>query len=455
MTSLSLSTLLPSLDASIANVGLPTLARTFAASFGEVQWVVLASLLGVTTLIVGVGRLGDVVGRRRLLLGGICLFTAASAMCGLAPTLWMLIAARTLQGVGAAIMLALSLTFVGDAVPRAKTGSAMGWLGTMSAIGTTLGPVLGGALIAGFGWRAIFFVNVPLGLSSLLLAHRYLPVDRPPPNPARGPFDVVGTLLLAITLAAYALAMTTGRGRFGWPGVVLLLLALIGGGLFVVVEAKVAAPLLRLAMFRDANLSAALAKSVLVSTVMMATLVVGPFYLSRALGLDAARVGLAMSVGPLVAALTGAPAGRTVDRFGADRISLIGLIGMFAGLLALSTLPSAGGLAGYIVSLVVATAGYAVFQAANNTGVMRSLRSDQRGVVSGMLSLSRHLGLVTGASVMGAVFALASASNDFTKASPEAVQTGMRSTYTAAATLVLAAIAVAIFSRPRRPPRRR
>src|ERR1051325_9042422 len=164
LAGLSLAMLVSSLGTSSANVALPTLAEAFGASFQQIQWVVLAYLLAITTLIVGVGRLGDIVGRRRLLLAGILLFTAASAMCALAPTLWLLIAARAAQGLGAAIMMALTLAFVGETVPKARSGSAMGLLGTMSAIGTALGPSLGGALIAGLGWRGIFLVNVPLGL---------------------------------------------------------------------------------------------------------------------------------------------------------------------------------------------------------------------------------------------------------------------------------------------------
>ncbi len=193
-------------------------------------------------------------------------------------------------------MLALTMAFVGDTVPNGKTGSAMGLLGTMSAIGTTLGPSLGGILIAGFGWRTIFLVNVPLGILNFLLARRYLPVDRRGPKTDRAGFDNVGTLLLALTLAAYALAMTIGRGHFGALNMALLLAAAFGVGLFVLTEARAASPLIRLAMFRNPVLSASLAMSTLVTTVMMTTLVVGPFYLSRALGLDAALVGIVLSV---------------------------------------------------------------------------------------------------------------------------------------------------------------
>ena len=253
LASLSLSMLLSSLGTSIANVGLPTLAQAFNATFQQIQWVVLAYLLAITTLIVGVGRLGDVFGRRRLLLAGIAVFTLASALCGIAPNLSLLIAARVAQGLGAATMMALTMAIIGDTVPKEKTGSAMGLLGTMSAVGTALGPSLGGALIAGLGWQAIFLVNVPLGLLALLLAYRHLPPDRYISATVGGGFDPAGTLLLALTLAAYALAMTTrhgdvginGRISFGLLNMALLMAAVVGAGLFVRVEARVTSPLIR------------------------------------------------------------------------------------------------------------------------------------------------------------------------------------------------------------------
>jgi len=446
LASLSLPMLMSSLDTSIANAGLPTLAHAFGATFQEVQWIILAYLLAITTLIVSVGRLGDIIGRRRLLLAGVFIFTVASVLCGAATVLWLLIAARAAQGLGAAIMMALSVALVGEAVPRGRIGSAMGLLGTMSAIGTALGPSLGGFLIVGLGWRAIFFVNVPVGILTFLLVRRHLPADRPMPKADRVGFDHVGTLLLASTLAAYALAMTIGRGSFGPRTAALLLAASIGVGLFMLAEARATSPLIRLAVFRDPVLSASLAMSMLVSTVMMSTLVVGPFYLSRALGLDAARVGLLLSVGPLVVALTGVPAGRIVDRLGPRRMTTVGLIGMAVGSLLLSMVPTMLGIAGYIVPIVVITAGYALFQTSNNTVVMTDIRPDQRGVISGMLSLSRNLGLITGVSVMGAVFALASGTSNITTARPEAVATGMRITFAVAAALIVVGIVIAIGS---------
>jgi len=443
LAALSLSMLLSALGVSVANVGLPTMAHAFDASFQDVQWIVLAYLLAVTTLVVGAGRLGDMMGRRRLLLVGLFLFTAASVLCGMANALWQLIAARALQGVGASMMMALTMAFVGEAVPKERTGSVMGLLGTMSAIGTALGPSLGGALIATAGWRAIFLVNVPLGIVALVLARRCLPIDRETSAAERAKFDRAGTLLLALTLAAYALAMTIGRGTFGAFNFVLLLSAAVGAGLFVFVEARSASPLIRLAMLRDPMFGAGLIASTIVSAVVMTTLVVGPFYLSIALGLDAVLVGFVMSAGPLVVAVSGVPAGRIVDRFGAPGITIMGLSAMAVGCFGFAVFPASFGAAGYVVSLVVVTGGYAFFQTANNTVVMAGATPDRRGVISGMLNLSRNLGLVTGASVMGAVFSLTSATNDMATARPEAVAVGMRATFVVAMLAIVISLGIA------------
>lgn len=406
LASLALSLLLASLGTSSANVGLPTLARVFDAPFSLVQWIVLAYLLAITLCVVGAGRLGDLIGRRRLLLAGIAVFTAASALCGLASSLWLLLAARALQGAGAAVMMALTMAFVGDLLPRERTGSAMGLLGTMSAVGTALGPTLGGALIAALGWRWIFLANLPLGLLAMALAGRYLPADRP--RAAAGArFDAAGTLLLAAALAAYALAMTLGRGHFSGLNAGLLLAAVAGGWLFLRVEARTASPLLDPALLRQPRLGAGLAMNALVSTVMMATLVVGPFYLTQALGLSAALAALAVGTALLAAA------------------------------------PATLGVAGYIGPIGVLTVGYAVFQAANNTGVMAAIGAHQRGLVSGMLNLSRNLGLVTGASVMGAVFAAGAGAADLAGASAAAVARGMALTFGVAAALGATALVIA------------
>ncbi|MEG9603165.1 MFS transporter [Serratia nematodiphila] len=442
LAALSLSMLLSSLGISIANVGLPALATAFHASFQAVQWVLLCYLLAVTTCIIGIGRLGDSLNRRRLLLAGIAVFAAASLACALAPQLWLLLAARLAQGLGGAVMMSIAMALAGEVLGKEKIGRAMGLLGTMSAVGTALGPSLGGALIAGFGWRAMFLINLPLGLLALWLAWRYLP-NGPRAATRAEPFDRAGTLLLGGALLCYSLAMTLGRGNFGALNLALMLGALLAGALFIRVERRAASPLLTPSMFRHPALTAGLAASALVMTVMTATLVVGPFYLARALGLSAAQVGLVMSAGPAVAILTGIPAGYLVDRFGSQRIAQLGLAAVAAGAGLLSLL-CRWGVLGYIAPIALLTAGYALFQVANNTMLMKDLFPERRGLIAGMVNLSRNLGAITGASAMGALFYLASQQVAGTAA---AAAYGMRVTYGVAALLALAALLIAFGGR--------
>jgi MFS family permease len=385
--------LMSSLDTSIANAALPVLSAAFGAPFQAVRWVILAYLVALTGFTVIAGRLGDILGRRRLLLAGVATFTAASLACGLAPSLAVLLVARAAQGLGAATMMALAMALAGDIVTVSRTGRAMGALGTVSAIGTTLGPSLGGAMTARFGWEAIFLVNVPVGMAALLLVHRGVPRDESRPRSSE---------------------------RMGAAGS---------------------------RVFRSPSVVSGLLASLLVAAVMMTTLVVGPFYLSRALGLGAAAAGLALSVGPLVAVLAGMPAGRLVDRFGASTMTLAGLTGLGIGALAVSLVPTSAGLAGYLASIVVMTASYALFQAANNTFLMTIAGGRDRGVVAGLLGLARNLGLITGASVMTSVFAWGVGSSDAASADAGPVAAGVFVAFAMSAALAVVAIAAIAIGR--------
>jgi MFS family permease len=318
----------------------------------------------------------------------------------------------------------------------------MGLLGTTSAVGTALGPSLGGLLIGNFGWQAIFLINLPLGLLAASLAWRFLPRDRMAAT-ASG-FDLPGSLLLASALASYSLAMTLGRGQFGAINLALAGAAVALGLVFLVVESKARSPLVRPALFRERLVGTGFVASGLATTVAMTTLVVGPFYLSGALHLEATRIGLVMSMGPLVAALAGVPAGKAVDRFGALRMTVAGLLLMATGAFLLSRVMPSSGAPGYIIALVTLTAGFATFQAANNTAVVTGTDPSQRGIVSGLLNLSRNLGLVTGASLMGAVFMHAAGTSTIASASTAAVVSGSHAVFLLAAFLAAIALAVVI-----------
>lgn len=382
MLCLSLSMVLASLGTSIANIALPTLAVAFDVSFQWVQWVVIAYLVSITLFVVIAGRLGDVFGRQRMLAVGLVLFALASTLCGLASSLWMLVAARALQGIGAAFMMTLAIALVRETVETERVGRAMGWLGTMSAIGTALGPSLGGVLIGWVGWHAIFLVLVPVGLLAAGLVLRLLPAVAP-----------IGTT-----------------------------------------------PRLNLSALGESGVVAGLTANFLVANVMMATLVVGPFYLAVALGLQEAIVGLVMSVGPVLSICTGVPSGRLVDSWGGQRVLTLGLGTLAAGALSLSVLPATFGVVGYIAAIAILTPGYQMFQSANNVMVMADVSADQRGAVSGLLGLSRNIGLISGASVMGAVFSAGVGSTAIEEAAEAAIVDGLRITFMLGGLSILVAL---------------
>lgn len=347
---LAMVVLLSSFNISVVNVALPDLANTFSVAMSGVQWLTISYLLAMTLLMPVAGMLGDRFGRKSLVLKGLGIFLVGTVGCVLSDNLVLLIAARAIQGVGAALLMSLAMSFVSDLVPSSKMGSVMGLLGTTSAVGTALGPVLGGVLISHFHWNTIFYVSVPVGILAYVLLSRLLP---------HSASEVPSTSIAA-----------------SW-----------------VIQLQQNHHLLRSCM---ANF--------LVSAVIMSTMVVGPFYLSNGLQLSPEKVGLLMAIGPIVAAIAGAPAGQLTDRKGAAFVICAGLISMIVGCLSIALSAQSTSTLGYMASLVLITAGYAMFQAANNTAVMKNVKKSNKGITSALLNFSRNSGLMTGASVMGWVY---------------------------------------------------
>ena len=389
MITLALSMLLASLGTSIANIALPALAKAFSAPFGEVQAVVVAYLAALTISVVIAGRLGATLGLKPMLMAGLGLFAVASLLCGIATSLWLLIGARVLQGIGAAFLMTLSMALIRQTASEARMGRAMGLLGTVSALGTALGPSLGGLLIPVTGWRGIFWVQLPLAVIALLLAFVTLPDD-------------------------------PGKGK---------------------------APSASLWSVLDRGLAPNLLVNLLVAAVMMTTLVVGPFYLGLGLGLKETLVGFVMAIGPVISIVSGVPSGLLVDYCGSSRVLAIGLALLAAGAALLAILPNMIGVTGFVLSIIVLTPGYQLFQAANNTAALTDISKDRRGMVSGLLSLSRNIGLIAGASFMGAVFAFGVGTDDFIHAAPAAIAAGMQLTFLLAGGMMIVAIGVAFMHR--------
>lgn len=438
------SVLLGSLGVSVVTVALPSLADEFSAPISTVQWVVIAYLMAATVTVVVAGKLADVLGPRRVLLGGLAIFTVASAMCAVAPSLGALAAARAMQGIGAAVLMALPMSILKEAVGRDRIGSAMGLLGTMSAVGTALGPSLGGILLSGFGWRAVFVPLAALGVATFIASLTTIQADSPTTESGSNRLDWFGAFLLGIALIFYSLLMSkvggTGSSSF------YLVAALVAVAAFVLVETKAEFPLVPLPVLRSQPVAIALATNLILSMVMMTTLVVGPFYLSLSLRLDASVIGFVMSVGPVTAALTGIAAGRAVDRHGTGAVMIAGLMETCIGFLSLALLPRYTGVAGYVISLIILTPGFQMFLAANGAALMTAASDSQRGVLSGLLGLSRNLGFVTGASAMMTLFTLAVGDGNLPTAAENAVASGFSITFLAASGLTLCAMLVAGFN---------
>lgn len=384
---LALSMLLASLGTSIANIALPTLAEVFLLPFIQVQAVVIGYLISLTITVVIAGRLGDRYGCKSMLIVGLIIFSLASLLCSVAPSLWILVAARSFQGIGAAFLMTLTMALTRQTVSKSQLGRAMGMLGTISALGTALGPVLGGFLIVVSGWQSIFGLQFILAGIAIILARVLLPND------------YIKKQIPALT-----------------------------------------------SLQTDQNITPNLMVNLLVAAVMMTTLVIGPFYLSLGLNLDQIQVGLIMGIGPVVAILSGIPSGRLVDRWGSRYIVITGLIFLIIGSSMLAILPKLMGISGYIMPIIILTSGYQLFQAANNTMTLADVPKARQGIVSGLLSLSRNMGLIIGASVMGAIFSFGVGTNQLTQATALAIIDGMQLTFICAGALMVVGLLISCVS---------
>lgn len=408
LPALALTTAVSALGLSIANVALPAVAAQFAVPMTTVQWATLSYLLTMTISVVLVGRLSDQFGRSTVLGAGVLLFLVGSVLAAAAPGFGLLVAARAVQGVGAAAMAALPMAVVREVIAAERIGRAMGVLGSSMAAGMALGPAAGGFLVSLFGWRGVFVVLAVLAVGVFALVRKSLPA--PTTDGAehagageRARFDVPGATALVAALAVFSVALTLRPG--GWGGAVALLALAVGlAALFVAIELRVAQPLVDIRMLRAAGLVPSFVVAFLAAYVMMTFTVVPPFYLTRSLGLSDAWMGVVLAVGPLAAIAAGVPAGRVVDRNDARRVSALGLGLMTVAAVAFVTLPAALGLAGFIVAALLLTPGNQLFMAGNNTATMTRADAGQQGVVSGLLNLARNLGFTAGTGTAALLF---------------------------------------------------
>ncbi len=446
MVVVSLSVLLASLGTSIVNIVLPALTTYFSADLQTVQWVVIAYLLSITVFVMFSGKLADRYGYRRTLFYGLAVFTISSLASVFATNIWLLILLRAIQGVGAAVLSTVSLVVVKNNTERERTGRAMGLIGTLSAMGTAMGPSIGGLLLSGFGWRSVFGLLAILGTSTFLLGLKVVPREKHG-NGVKQEMYVADVLLFALAVSSYAIAMTFSRDRLNVYSLISLLVSGILSWKFFLRQKRSKSPLIDTGIMKNKVLIDALSGNFLVSSVMMATLIVGPFFLSLGLLLSGKMVGLIMSAGPVVSIITGVPSGRLVDKLGTELTRITSLVLLLAGTLCLALLPAIWGWPGYVAGIVVLTPGYQLFQAANNTAVMSAAAQKQEGTISGILNLARNTGLVTGASLMGALFSISARSAPVPSGNPGAMFFGLKITFLFAFLLLLAPLLKACISK--------
>lgn len=451
----SLGVFMSVLDTSVVNIALPTLVQSFQTTFATVQWVILSYLLVITSLLLGVARLGDMIGKKPIYLTGLALFSIGSLLCGLAPDIGWLIGFRALQGLGAVMMTSLGVAIIFENFPFSEQGRAMGVIGGVISAGIALGPSVGGVLIGRLGWQSIFLINVPIGLVAAVLIARSLPT--PKRGPAGQRFDVPGALIMMVTLVCYAIGMTRGQS-FGFGdgrAVALLGGAAIGLAVFLFIQMRSSQPMIDLGMFRNEMFSLNLLLCLLAFIAYIPNLLILPFFLERVKGYSPETAGLLLAAIPVISALIAPVSGMLTDRYGPALISVAGLVLVVIGYVVLATLSADVGMLGFVLISAPAGIGWGIFQTPNNSAVMASAPPERMGVASGLLALGRTLGQTSGVPLMGALFAgqvLALSGADVNAAPVDALVAGVQVTFrvTALITLLMLAIAGAALWRSRR-----
>ncbi len=393
------------LDASIVTVALPTLQATFRTSVASVTWVGLSYLLVLVASVAAVGRFADMVGRKLLYVYGFVVFTVGSALCGLAPTLVTLDGFRVLQGLGAAMLQANSVAIIVLAVPDRSRGKAIGIQGAAQALGLTLGPTIGGLLLAAGGWRLIFLVNVPFGILGTVAGLVCIPRSRHLSE--RVAFDWLGLALFVPAVVALLSAISFGNSK-RWTSPLIIGLFLAAAALtilFVARERVTPAPMLDLELFRRLPFTTAITSGLLSYLVLFGVLLLVPFYLERGLRVGAGRAGIELMVMPLMLGLVAPYSGRLADRVGARPLTTggMGLAAVAMVVLGVARPPTVGFL--FLVGLV--GVGLGLFTPPNNAAIMSSAPREQSGVASGVLNMTRGMGTALGLAITGLVFALA------------------------------------------------
>ena len=397
-------TFMSALDTSVVNIILPTLRQDFNSQIATVEWVVIIYLLLVSGLLPSFGRLGDLRGHKPVYLAGFMAFIGSSILCSLAPSVEALIIFRGVQALGAAMLSANSPAILTKSFPESQRGKALGLQATMTYLGLTVGPSLGGWLTQQVSWRAVFYINIPVGLLALLLSVIAIPSRAPEEKTAR--FDFPGALVFMGGLITLLLGLNKGE-EWGWTSPAVLSLVIAAAFLlsvFVLIERRVASPMLDLGLFKRRIFSASVASAIINYIGVYSILFLMPFYLINGRGLNPAQAGILLTAEPIIMAIVAPISGAISDKIGARLPSTVGMSILTVGLFMLSRLGPNAPLPIVALVLAIAGLGIGIFISPNTSALLGAAPGFRRGIASGILATARNVGMVLGIGLAGAIF---------------------------------------------------
>jgi len=402
--SIGVGNFMSTMDASIVNTLMPEMARSLHASIAAIEWVMTIYLLVVSGLLLAFGRIGDLRGHKSVYVGGYAVFLVSSAMCGLSPTVHWLIFSRALQAVASAMMFANSPAIVTSTFPPSERGRALGMQAALTYIGYGAGPPLGGLLATHFGWRSVFFINVPIALIGIFLSHRVIAHDTPD---TRGPkFDYLGALLIFVGLFGLLLALNQGYG-WGWTSartLSILLGSLVVLVIFVWVERRQEHPMLDLSLFSSGVFSGSVFSSLMNYSANAAVYFIIPFYLLAGRKVSPQHAGFILAALPVMSIVLTPISGALSDRIGSRKPTVAGMLVLTIGLLLLARVSQTVPLWHVTAALVVCGVGFGFFVTPNNSRLLGAAPRNRQGIASGVLAEARCVGMVLGVGISGAIY---------------------------------------------------
>jgi EmrB/QacA subfamily drug resistance transporter len=453
-----LAPLMGSLDGSIVNVALPTIARRLGVGMDAVQWTVSCYLIAISALILVFGKVADKIGKKRIFVLGFLVFGLGSALCALAWSLPVLIATRVFQAIGAAMFMSSNQGIIATLFPPGERGRALGFSGTTVAIGTMLGPPLGGFMVDLLGWQSLFLINVPISIFAFAAGRRLIPGDGK--GESLEGFDVRGSALFVVFIVGVFYFLLGDQAR-GWAAPDRLASLVAGGAcgyLFVRRERRIDDPMIDFSIFRNGLFSMSVACVLILFVATFCVNIVLPFYLQDALGLSPSQAGLLLLASPLASGLLAPLSGYLADRLSAKALTAAGLAVLLAGLLAMGSFGLGTSPAVVAACLLLFGAGSGIFNSPNTKLIMSHAPADKLGIAGSINSLARNLGMVSGiafsmALLMGSMSARAGEHvGGFDPARPELFIFGMRVVFRAAAAICAAGLALSLVRALKRDP---